>query len=836
MDFGPQEFVPASPGLSNRRAGAADLHLAVPLASANSFAWVVSHLAVAAEDLGLAVSLPAGPLDKTIPAPMRSRLMRMMERPASARAQIKWAHYWPAHWNQELNGEINAEIFCGNYRYGPRQLTQLDQWMRHTVLNAYRKLPVSQYCLDDLTALGVPPPRSRLLPLGYSPEVANDTGANDQYRQSGFVFLALTNSHDSYRYGTDILLSAFARAFAGRRDVTLVLKDYGDSLTSDLRGWLRLMPEDLQIVHITDFLPKDDLIRLYRGADAFVAPFRGEGFGMKIIDAAALGLPVLAPLYGGPADFLHPDSCIPLKFHEVPVGPCLDRLGTMVPAFARWAEVDASDLAARMLDVVEHRDQARDAAMADRNRILKNFSWTAAAATLAASLEDFQSEREHTIRARPAVAAPAKRISVIIPTLNRPDALTRTLSAYAKQTSARDNWEILISDDGSGYDVAGHVARFRDQIDLHVFTEPVRSGAGTARNRVIAKSRGELVLFTGDDIEPAPDFLTHHLAAHRRFADPNVAVLGRTDWHADLRQTRLMRHITGPGAHQFGYDYLTPETFADHGYFYTSNVSLPRGMMMRHEEWFSAKLNGYGYEDIELGLRLALGGMRLFYRPEALGAHWHDMSDTDIFRRQYEVGRSLATFAMLHPARIGDQDRTTLRWLETFQHGLRDQADFAAAADHVPAALESMTRMAEHMASDARPLASAPDWSSGMLRDHAADGARVLARLDSARLELAQNDGLADAWFGVAPGAPNPARDFLRTHLFQRDWCPRPPVAPLVHGGPPPGGREALRRAWSLARRMRHSPWVRPWWDVCLRAPGVPVVYGAGLRLLRRLS
>ncbi len=112
------------------------------------------------------------------------------------------------------------------------------------------------------------------------------------------MFLAITNSHDPNRYGTDILLKAFNQAFAGRKDVVLLLKDYG-STGAIIQAWAREFAVGCQIVHLDTFLTKQALIALYRGADAFVAPFRGEGFGLKILDACAVGLPVLAPHYGG---------------------------------------------------------------------------------------------------------------------------------------------------------------------------------------------------------------------------------------------------------------------------------------------------------------------------------------------------------------------------------------------------------------------------------------------------------------------------------------------------------------------------------------------------------
>jgi glycosyltransferase involved in cell wall biosynthesis len=298
----------------------ADLHLAVPLQFGNAFSWVITRLALACEEAGMHVSLLEGPIDASVDVAAQPRLRRMMERSVSKRAQIKWSHFWAPYADQEVEGQIKAEIFCTNYRYGPRRLHELDQWMRHIVLNANRKLPVSRYCFEALTELGVPGDRCRVVPHGYSPEVLHEIGADDRCRRHGFVFLALTNSHDPYRYGTDILLSAFARTFAGREDVVLVLKDYAGQEQGVIADWVRQMPHEPKVVHLCEFVSKEALLALYRGADAFVAPFRGEGFAMKVLDAAAMGLPILAPHYSGPADYLKPDEFFPLAFREVPVG------------------------------------------------------------------------------------------------------------------------------------------------------------------------------------------------------------------------------------------------------------------------------------------------------------------------------------------------------------------------------------------------------------------------------------------------------------------------------------------------------------------------------------
>src|SRR5262249_27497398 len=163
--------------------------------------------------------------------------------------------------------------------------------------------------------------RCALVPHGFSPEVLTADGQDDRFRRYGTVFLAITNSNDVYRIGTDILLQAYDRAFTADDDVVLVLKDYSMSVDSSLIArWRRERRGGPRIIHLMEFLDKEALVRLYRGADYFVAPFRGEGFSAKLLDAAAVGLPILAPAYGGPVDFLKPGSYFPLQYRCVPVG------------------------------------------------------------------------------------------------------------------------------------------------------------------------------------------------------------------------------------------------------------------------------------------------------------------------------------------------------------------------------------------------------------------------------------------------------------------------------------------------------------------------------------
>ncbi|MEK9132404.1 MAG: hypothetical protein AAB606_01710, partial [Patescibacteria group bacterium] len=93
------------------------------------------------------------------------------------------------------------------------------------------------------------------------------------------------------------------------------------------------------------------------------------------------------------------------------------------------------------------------------------------------------------------------------------------------------------------------------------------------------------------------------------------------------------------GGNQFAYDLLEGKKNADYRFFYTSNISLKTSLLKRFkfDPWFS----GYGWEDIELGYRLARNAdMVLYYEPQAIAYHDHPMSEESWVERMRNIGES----------------------------------------------------------------------------------------------------------------------------------------------------------------------------------------------------
>ncbi len=248
-----------------------------------------------------------------------------------------------------------------------------------------------------------------------------------------------------------------------------------------------------------------------------------------------------------------------------------------------------------------------------------------------------------TLRADPDVP-----LTVVIPTYGRRDTLRRTLLAFAAQTAPPTDFEVVVVDDGSPDDTLAMLEALRTPFALRVLAAPHR-GPNAARNRGLAAARGRVLLFTGDDMVPAPSFVEEHLKFHARHPDERAALLGLVEWSPEIRVTPLMEFIVSPGGgQQFNFAKIR-DGRADFGHFYTSNVSVKRSLLLRQPTWFDEDFAHPVWDDIELGYRLARAGMVLHFSPKAVTYHEHEITTAGFVRRQRMAGRMAVLFARKHP-------------------------------------------------------------------------------------------------------------------------------------------------------------------------------------------
>jgi glycosyltransferase involved in cell wall biosynthesis len=257
------------------------------------------------------------------------------------------------------------------------------EWVRQANLMDEIFVP-STFNAETFRASGVRPPIS-VVPLGVDPDYFNPGIIG--HPLAG-VFSFLSTFEWGARKAPEILLRAFHDEFRATDDVVLICK----IINQDESVRVERAVADLGLssgggrvlFSLNEIVPTDQLGSLYRSADCFVLPTRGEGWGMPILEAMACGLPVIATDWSAPRDFMNSGNAYPLEVER------------MVPAEltspyyrgARWAEPSYEHLRALLRHVYENREEARAKGRRASREVLGRWTWDESASRIRTRLAE----------------------------------------------------------------------------------------------------------------------------------------------------------------------------------------------------------------------------------------------------------------------------------------------------------------------------------------------------------------------------------------------------------------------------------------------------------------
>ena len=221
-------------------------------------------------------------------------------------------------------------------------------------------------------------------------------------------------------------------------------------------------------------------------------------------------------------------------------------------------------------------------------------------------------------------------------TFNRAGLLERVLDACFEQTVPADAYEVVLVNDGST-DATPQVierARSRATCAFTVIDQP-NSGLARGRNAGIARASGERVIFIDDDVLPLPNFVAEHLRIH------------------DAHPLAIVR---GGAINVESFDELPPPVWSLKDYsgnfFWTTNVSVPL-KTIRAIGGFNETFAEYGWEDIDVGLRLRFAGVKAIFNKHALVYHWKPRPRSGnvekMVRQAQAQARTAVQLAKIHP-------------------------------------------------------------------------------------------------------------------------------------------------------------------------------------------
>jgi cellulose synthase/poly-beta-1,6-N-acetylglucosamine synthase-like glycosyltransferase len=225
------------------------------------------------------------------------------------------------------------------------------------------------------------------------------------------------------------------------------------------------------------------------------------------------------------------------------------------------------------------------------------------------------------------------RFSIVIPTRNRPALLDRCLTAIHALDFPREDYEVLVVDDGSVPPIDHVVARHADALALRTFTGSGR-GPAKARNLALRHANGDYVVFTDDDCQPDRNWLRAYDEAFRR--TPTAGLGGSI---VDSPENGLCGRASQMLV-TFLYDYF--DARHELNFFCSNNFAFPR-RELQALGGFDESFPLAAAEDRDLCARW-LRQAPLHFVPGAVIVHRQFLNFRTFFRQQFRYGRGAFQF------------------------------------------------------------------------------------------------------------------------------------------------------------------------------------------------
>ena len=239
-------------------------------------------------------------------------------------------HQWPPDWSRPASGEL---VVIQPWEFGALPQTWVEQ--AANVDEFWVPSPLVRHMYVDS---GIAPEKVQVVPNGVDTQKYRP-GARPMPLATRKKFKFLFVGGTIFRKGPDLLLEAFSQAFTAADDVCLIMKDFGgDSFyqgqtAAEAIRALQQKPGAPEIVYLTEEIAADDMPSLYAACDCLVLPYRGEGFGLPVLEAMACGLPVIVTANGATDSFVTSGAGwrIPAKFK-----PLNGRIGEIALVKKGW--------------------------------------------------------------------------------------------------------------------------------------------------------------------------------------------------------------------------------------------------------------------------------------------------------------------------------------------------------------------------------------------------------------------------------------------------------------------------------------------------------------------
>ena len=255
-------------------------------------------------------------------------------------------------------------------------------WVERLAARADDVWCYSHHVLRGYAEAGLSPERLHVIPLGFDPTVYHpgvEAIPTDNPDACIFLFVGALIP----RKNVAKVVEAYTRAFSVGDPVALLIKTdpslgmYDDGgLAEQLRN-LQSVSTIPPIRLIEGRFDDTDMARFYRMATALVQPYRGEGFGLPMLEAMACGVPVVVTGGGSTDDFVDDSVGYVLPAERVSLGNAVE--GVELAGEGWWLEASTDALVDAMRRIASDRTAAIAKGQTAAIRAHAGWTWTHAA-------------------------------------------------------------------------------------------------------------------------------------------------------------------------------------------------------------------------------------------------------------------------------------------------------------------------------------------------------------------------------------------------------------------------------------------------------------------------
>jgi len=249
------------------------------------------------------------------------------------------------------------------------------------LLEAYKScrlwLP-SEWARNIAQQNGIDINQTALVPEGVNASVYHPYFRPKRTKPFRFLIIAKYEIRKSY----DEILQAFSEEYGNNPDFELVIKSDHFKNHSAMADELREKIKNTGATNIDLRWGLHDIVQLsnlYRSADVFLFPTKGEGWGLPLIEAAACGLPIITTFYSGHTEFLQhiKSSCVFVPYQLEPVNCPVFKEVNKTPDgnWGKWAVTSVDSIKKAMRTAYENHASLQQQALKNSDFIRNNYSW-----------------------------------------------------------------------------------------------------------------------------------------------------------------------------------------------------------------------------------------------------------------------------------------------------------------------------------------------------------------------------------------------------------------------------------------------------------------------------